>query len=214
MRLAREGRLRLQLLGIALLVSAGAEGAHAQDATAVVRGSVVLAEGISVPEAGPVVAYLEPLSVAAAPRAPQGAPVLRQKHARFAPGFMVVSAGESVKMPNEDAIYHNVFSYSKPNEFDLGLYPPSASRSVKLLHPGVVKIYCSIHQSMSAIILVTPTSDFARVKSSGKFEIRDVQPGRYRLHVWSEKLPEQTRSMSIAAGETVRVKVEIGGAGP
>jgi plastocyanin len=140
--------------------------------------------------------------------------VLRQKNARFAPGFMVVSAGESVKMPNEDAIYHNVFSYSKPNEFDLGLYPPLASRDVKLLHPGVVKVYCSIHESMSAIILVTPTSDFARVKSSGKFEIRDVQPGRYRLHVWSEKLPEQTRSISIAAGDTVRVKVEIGGARP
>ena len=214
MRLAPARRLRLHLLGVALLVSAGAEGVRAQDATGVVRGSVALAEGISVSDAGPIVAFLEPLSVAASPRAPRGVAVLRQKDARFVPSFMVVSAGQRVEMPNEDAIFHNVFSYSKPNDFDLGLYPPSASRSVKLRHPGVVRIYCSIHESMNAIVLVTPTPDFARVKSSRKFEIRDVQPGRYRLHVWSEKLPEQTRSISVAAGDSVRVKVEIGGAGP
>jgi len=214
MRLAPARRLRLHLLGVALLVSAGAEGVRAQDATGVVRGSVALAEGISVSDAGPIVAFLEPLSVAASPRAPRGVAVLRQKDARFVPSFMVVSAGQRVEMPNEDAIFHNVFSYSKPNEFDLGLYAPKASRSVRLRHPGVVRIYCSIHESMNAIVLVTPTPDFARVKASGKFEIRDVRPGRYRLHVWSEKLPEQTRSINVAAGATVRVKVEIGGAGP
>jgi len=214
MRLAPARRLPLQLLVVALLVSASAEAVRAQDATAVVRGSVILAEGIAVDDAGPIVAFLEPLSVATSPRAPKGVPVLRQKNARFTPDFMVVTAGQSVSMPNEDDIYHNVFSYSKPNEFDLGLYAPKASRSVRLRHPGVVRIYCSIHKSMNAMVLVTPTPDFARVKASGKFEIRDVRPGRYRLHVWSEKLPEQTRSINVAAGASVRVKVEIGGAGP
>ena len=215
MGLVSTRRLPLQLLGLALLFGAGPQGAQAQDGTAVVRGSLSFAaEGLAISDAGPIVAYLEPLSVETEARAPRRTATLLQKDARFRPGLLVISAGQSVEMPNQDAIYHNVFSYSKPNDFDLGLYPPAASRTVKFRHAGVVKVYCSIHESMTATLLVTPTPDFARVKSSGKFEIGDVAPGRYKLHLWSEKLPETSRTLSLAAGDVVPLKIVIGSPSP
>ena len=46
-------------------------------------------------------------------------------------------------MPNDDVIFHSVFSYSTPNDFDLGLYPRGESRGERRFqYPGVVRICC------------------------------------------------------------------------
>jgi plastocyanin len=69
---------------------------------------------------------------------------MHQREARFAPPFLAIAAGQSVAMENDDAIYHNVFSFSKSNDFDLGLYPAGESRTVTFRYAGVVRTYCSI----------------------------------------------------------------------
>ena len=112
-------------------------------------------------------------------------------------------------MPNDDAIFHNVFSFSKPNDFDLGMYPSGQSRQVTFKHAGVVKIYCSIHESMSGTIFVSPSPWFAVAKANGDFEIAGIPPGRHTLRVWNEKLPEATRSVTLDAGEHERVDIQL-----
>jgi len=121
-----------------------------------------------------------------------------------------VAAGQPVQMANDDAIYHNVFSYSRPNDFDLGLYPAGESRTLRLRHPGVVKLYCSIHETMNATILVTPTPWFDTVNGRGGYALTGVPPGRYRVSVWSERLPVATRDAVVRAGESLRLDWVIG----
>jgi len=182
--------------------------------TVVVRGRATLSlHGVSLADVLPVVVYLEPLD-APPPRPPATPrPTVHQRDARFAPRFLAVAAGQTVEMPNDDAIYHNVFSYSKPNDFDLGLYPAGQSRAVSLRHPGMVKLYCSIHESMTGTIFVAPSPWFATVSADGRFAIPGVPPGRYRLATWPERLPATRREITVRAGEAAPLTVALVDAG-
>jgi plastocyanin len=203
------GPLALGLLLAWFLPPAAAQEAESGN----VRGRVRLeVDGIKIAEAGPMVAYLEPLGGGPAPRPPATVPKVYQKDARFSPQFLAIAAGQSVAMPNDDAIYHNVFSYSTPNDFDLGLYPAGESRSVTFRHAGVVRTYCSIHESMSGTIFVAPTRYFAVLRPSGDFEIRDVAPGRYKLTTWCERLPSISREIQVQPGRGASVDLVISSA--
>ena len=191
------------VLGVALAAQAAAAGE--------LRGRVALeVPGARLADFGPVVVYLEGGGGAVAP---SGRPELRQRDALFAPSFLAVAAGDSVEMPNDDDIFHNVFSFSAPNDFDLGLYPAGESRRVAFRHPGVVKVYCSIHEAMSATIFVAPTRWFAVADADGSFSIPDVPPARYRLRTWAEKLPASERPVDVGAGVT-SIDVRLGEATP
>jgi len=167
---------------------------------------------VALADAGPVVVALEP----EAPRAlaaNDSIAELHQRGARFEPAFLAVSVGQPVRMPNQDTIFHNVFSYSRPNHFDLGLYPAGESRTIRFAAPGPVRIYCSIHEDMNGLIYVAPSRLFARPDARGDFRIEKVPAGRYRLHVWSERLPELVLPIAFAAGEQLRRELALGGAG-
>jgi plastocyanin len=176
------------------------------------RGRVTLGvAGVPLAAVAPIVVYLEPLDGSrAGGGGPQRAARMRQHDARFAPPFLVVPAGTSVEMANDDAIYHNVFSYSRPNDFDLGLYPAGETRTLVLKHAGVVKLYCSIHESMNATILVTPTRWFDVVDAKGGYAITGIRPGRYRAVMWAERLPTTAKEIEIGAGQKPAIDWVIG----
>ncbi len=203
-------------IGFALALLAAAGAARAQPApTGSVAGRIELGvAGARVADQGPIVAYLDAPEVGAQlPYAvPSEVAEVRQAGVRFRPRFLVVVAGQRVALPNDDPIYHNVFSYSKLNAFDLGLYPQGQSRTVVLRHPGVVRTYCSIHESMSGTILVAPSPWYDVADASGAFEIRGVPPGRYRLQIWNDRLPRAARLVRVSAGEAARAVVTLGDA--
>ncbi len=109
---------------------------------------------------------------------------LNQQDARFQPDVIVVPVGSTVEFPNLDPIFHNVFSLSKAQPFDLGYYPQGHSRNVKFNNPGVVQVYCHIHANMYAAIVVTDSPWFQKPAADGSFSFSDVPPGRYRLMAW------------------------------
>lgn len=197
---------------LAMLVLAGG-AAHAQSrAEGRVHGRVRFdLPGMQLADLGPIVVYLAETGGSA----PAGAtPATRaasvhQKDARFAPAFLAIAAGQDVSMPNDDQIYHNVFSYSRPNEFDLGLYPAGASRSLTLRHPGVVKLYCSIHESMNGTLFVAPTPWFATAAADGSFALEGVPPGRHRLRTWNEKLPDTETAIEVPARGDLAVELSL-----
>jgi plastocyanin len=202
---ARCGARLGAVLGALLGLAAPARGGE-------VEGHVRLAvQGASLADAGPTIAWLEAVQGTLAYEVPARTPAIRQKDASFEPSFLVVAAGQTVWMPNDDTIFHNVFSYSRPNDFDLGLYPAGQKRAVTFKWPGVVRVYCSIHESMTALVLVTPSPWYDRVAASGEFRIRGVPAGRYRLRVWNERLPAAERIVEVAEPTPVRVEVAIGG---
>ena len=163
------------------------------------RGRVRLAlPGLTLPDVGPVVVYLESEKPSAVPAPPPA--LMRQSNAQFSPPFLAVAKGGEVAMPNDDAIYHNAFSFSSPNEFDLGLYPAGESRAVAFRHPGVVRIFCSIHEAMNGTVFVSPTPWFAVVDADGSFAIPSVPAGKYRVRTWAEKLPPIEQPLQMGSG--------------
>lgn len=201
-------RWSCRVLMAAIFVCAAAVPAAAGD----VAGQVSLGlAGMRLADIGPTVVFLEPAAGGAAVADPSGdVPVIRQRDARFDPEFLVVRAGQGVAMPNDDTIFHNVFSFSRPNDFDLGVYPSGDAKTVVFAHPGLVKLYCSIHESMSGAVLVVPNGWFASVSSGGSYRIAGVPPGDYALTVWNEKLPPDRRRLTVAGDRIQVVDIELG----
>jgi plastocyanin len=188
-------------LALALLLAAPARAGE-------VRGRVALGvQGVSLEDTGPIVVYLESAGQPLHFALPQRPLEIHQKDASFAPSFLVIAAGETVVMPNDDVIFHNVFSYSTPNDFDLGLYPRGDSRAKVFQYPGVVRIYCSIHESMNATIFVAPSIWHAVAGPHGEYSIRDVPAGKYRLRTWNRRLPPAAQLVEV--GDTNVVTADL-----
>jgi plastocyanin len=115
-----------------------------------------------------------------------------QKNKMFLPHVMAVTVGSAIDFPNRDPIFHNAFSNHDGQVFDVGLYPPGSSRTVVFRRPGAVRVFCNIHSTMSAIIVVLPTPCFAVTAANGIFQIPDVPPGPYTLKVFHERATPAT----------------------
>ena len=112
--------------------------------------------------------------------------VIEQAGKKFVPNWAVVQRGTAIAFPNNDNIYHNVFSLSSGNSFDLGLYNSDGeAKTHTFTEPGAVDIYCNIHPQMAASVLVVPNRHFAKVKGDGTFEIPGVPTGRRKVVAWA-----------------------------
>lgn len=130
-------------------------------------------------------------------------PKLAQIDQCFMPRVVSVAAGGAVEFPNQDPIYHNVFSVSTTRRFDLGKYPKGQSRSVTFPKAGVVNVYCDIHSDMAAFVLVAPNRAFTQPGADGAFALLDVPPGRYVLHVWHPDFGAFEREVELAGDRTL-----------
>ncbi len=133
-----------------------------------------------------------------------------QKKAQFSPHVLPVVVGTTVEWPNKDDIYHNVFSYSEAKYFDLGLYKNGDTKSVTFDKAGRVDVFCSIHSSMSCIVLVLENPYFAATTDKGVFTIPDVPPGTYKLKAWHERLPPQIKEITVPSTGEVKVDFTLG----
>ena len=112
-----------------------------------------------------------------------------QKDKTFIPHVLPIPQGSFVDFPNADPIFHSAFSSYNGQIFDVGLYPPGETRSVRFARPGSVRVFCNIHPAMSAVILVLTTPYFATTDARGSFRI-DAPAGIYDLHVFHERATE------------------------
>ena len=127
---------------------------------------------------------------------------IRQNHEAFVPHVTVVTTGSTVDFPNDDLIFHNVFSLSRTAEFDLGRYPQGASKSRVFTKAGLVKVYCQLHSHMSALIRVFDHPYFAVPDVDGRFVSPTVPAGTYDVVAWHERVGEVTTSATVTAGGT------------
>jgi len=135
--------------------------------------------------------------------------VLDQNGVRFSPDFIVVPVGSTVQFPNSDPIFHNVFSLSKAQSFDLGYYPQGQSRSVKFNTPGVVQVYCHIHASMYAAIVVTASPWYENPASDGGFSFSNVPPGHYQLTAWHKVAGLFKRDVEVPENGSVEADIRV-----
>ena len=109
------------------------------------------------------------------------------KNKQFTPQAIGIPVGATVDFPNQDPIFHNIFSVSTPNQFDLGLYKGGDSRKHAFDSPGVVKVFCNVHPQMTATIVVVPTSFMVLTDKSGNFSFSDVPPGIYEIKAYADE---------------------------
>jgi plastocyanin len=135
---------------------------------------------------------------------------IKQENKQFIPRVAVVPMGSSVSFPNLDPIFHNVFSNSPKNSFDLGSYRAGdKTRAAVFNSPGVVDIYCNMHQRMSAHVLVVPSKLYVRVKPDGSFRLEGVPAGARTLVAWSPSLKPVQQKVDVDGNDTARVAFEM-----
>ena len=181
----------------------GMYSAHGGNPAPLLLSSGTLAQGRLSERA---VIYLESDELNQAPYPlPARAPSLDQKNLQFHPQVLAVMVGTKVEFPNRDNLFHNVFSYSQPKDFDLGRYPKDDSRSVTFDRPGVVRVYCDIHSHMSATILVLKHPYFTSPDDAGEYILPRVPPGKYRVILWYDREVLERKSVEVKAGENLQL---------
>ena len=128
--------------------------------------------------------------------------VIEQRNKTFAPHLMAVPIGSTVAFPNFDSIFHNVFSLSAPQRFDLGLYKSGDMRQVVFDKPGIIRLGCNIHANMSAYLVVVDAPHYVVSEQDGNFSFRSLKPGKYRVQAWSEQSSDPIATeITIKAGD-------------
>ena len=222
---SRSGRARLLLAfaGVGLFAATGpldfARGALAAQQPSIVRGRVEI--GIPIATRRPTNAYgrtvgtpklaseSERRHVVIYLRDAKPQPVtpmrvqIRQRDENFIPRVVAVTVGSEVEFPNDDSIYHNVFSLSRARTFDLGRYPRGETRSVRFDKPGIVKVFCQIHSHMTSTVMVFDHPWFAVPTDDGRFELRAMPAGERLITAWHERLGDTTLRVRVDGGRPV-----------
>lgn len=138
-----------------------------------------------------------------------GTASMKQEGKQFIPQTLVVQRGTKVDFPNRDAIFHNVFSVSPDNSFDLGSYRQGETKSVTFTKPGVVSVYCNMHPQMVGHILVVPGPYYVTAGKDGFFKIPKAPAGKYKVVAWAPNAKPVTTEIEIADGQATTVELEL-----
>ncbi len=126
--------------------------------------------------------------------------VVDQRDRQFVPQVTVIQAGTTVRFPNNDSVSHHVYSFARPNAFELPLYKGGGRPEIRFDHAGVITLGCNIHDAMLGWIVVVETPHFGITDDEGSVDFPDLAPGSYRVRVWSPRLD---RVKSLDAGSVV-----------
>jgi plastocyanin len=154
--------------------------------------------------AADAVVYVDDIVVAT-----RGSATMKQENKQFLPPVLVVQKGMTVQFPNMDAFFHNVFSVTPDNSFDLGNYRQGESKGVTMSKPGVVSVYCNMHPQMVGHILVVPNGNFVRAGKDGFFRLTNVPAGRHRIVAWAPDAKPVATDAEVSEAEPVTVEIEL-----
>lgn len=168
-------------------------------------------------KAGQLAAPAKPVAVVyleGAPGTSRSSPtvsVMGQRGYQFEHHVLPIQTGTRVEFPNHDEDYHNVFSLSKVKRFDLGRYRMGENPPALVFDkPGVVRLYCEIHQHMRGVILVLDTPHFVTTSPDGKYRLKGLPAGSYTLKAWLDEKTVLSSPVTLKAGQTLRM--DFGGA--
>lgn len=158
------------------------------------------------PDPPAAIVYLEgdfPTSTGAPPVAE-----MAQHAYQFSPGLLAIRAGSIVRFPNRDDEYHSVFSYSKTKRFDLGRYAKDETPAeLTFDQPGVVRVYCEIHDHMRSAIVVLDTPYFQKTDANGRYRLTDLPAGRWVLKAWLED--DSVRQQPVELRDDAPLRVDF-----
>jgi hypothetical protein len=136
--------------------------------------------------------------------------VLDQKGCVYAPHVVVVPTTGELDILNSDGVLHNIHSYSTLNP-PFNVAQPKFKKVVteKFSKPEIIKATCDAHNWMQGWIVATDTPFVAVSDAEGRFTMRDLPPGHYKVEIWQETLGKQVKDVSIRAKEDTKLNVEL-----
>lgn len=172
-----------------------------------VTGSVTLLDkgGRPAPDLSDAVVYIEGV----APGMKPTRATITMKGKSFSPHVVVIGVGGTVEFPNEDPIFHNVFSVSGDNRFDLALYKRPKTGAWTFAHAGIARVYCNIHPQMSALVSVRENPFFVKASTDGRFSIEGVPAGHRTLTAWHERGGEVSTDILVPAEGQVSARLSL-----
>ena len=185
--------------GILLALGSGCAAASEQ-----LHIAVQDASGAPVPSA---VVYL----LGAAPQKADKADdvIIDQQDSQFLPQISVIQTGTEVEFPNNDSVSHHVYSFARPNTFELPLYKGETRPRIRFDYPGIVTLGCNIHDSMLGYLVVVDTPYFGITDADGMLVIEKPVAGSYSSFVWSPRLdprePLAMQTIMLARDELTTV---------
>lgn len=138
---------------------------------------------------------------------PEAPAVLNQKGCVYVPHVLGLMVNQALSIRNSDGILHNVKTRSRKNRpFNMGM-PKDKLEASKTFSKAehIFAVKCNVHSWMTAYIGVLSHPFFDVTDRDGEFSITGLDPGTYELEAWHEKLGTQTRTVTIAADESVGV---------
>lgn len=134
---------------------------------------------------------------------------IEQRNSQFEPDLAVIPVGSTVEFPNDDPIFHNVFSLSHAKEFDLGYYPRSKSKSVKFDRAGIVQVYCHIHANMYAALVITDSPWYGKPGADGTVSFQNVPAGHYRASAWHKVAGLYQAAIDVPATGNIQADIYV-----
>lgn len=148
-----------------------------------------------------------------------GKVTIDQQACRFHPHVSAVLKGTKMEIINSDPVLHNVHDYDGSRTvFNLAM-PLKDQKIVKKATMGKEEITAGLsvnrlgcdagHTWMSAYVAVAETPYIAVTDANGAFTIPDVPVGTYGLLVWHEKLGTTEGKVTVTAGGTATVNLDL-----
>ena len=131
--------------------------------------------------------------------------VIGQRNLDFDPRVVAVRVGTKVDFPNNDKVFHNVFSFRDGKKFDLGMYPVGTSKPVVFDKAGLSRIFCEVHPHMAAYVMAVDSPYFSVSDDRGAFAIPGVPAGTYTYHAWRPGGPTLTGAVTLQLGSVLDV---------
>ena len=128
--------------------------------------------------------------------------IIDQKGCKYNPHVLAIVRDSTVKILASDPTNHNIHTYSFDNDPINLMMIPGQDYEHEFEEPELVKVECDLHKWMSAWIFVTDNPFFAISGNGGRFKIKDVPPGKYKLHAWHEILGSISQKINVEDGLT------------
>lgn len=122
----------------------------------------------------------------------------------FEPAFQVAQLAARVEIGNADPVAHNthLFDRRRRTLFNVAL-PQQGVPVLRVLgRTGLFEARCDLHAWMRAAVFVPPNAHYAVIREAGDFALRDIAPGRWRLHAWTAARGESVQAIDLAPGAT------------
>ena len=127
----------------------------------------------------------------------------------FEPHVQVGRRGK-VDILNSDPVLHNTHGYyGKATAFNVALPFKDAKVTKTLKRFGEMKTDCDAHGWMLGWVYVVSNPYFMQTGADGMYSLDDVPPGDYTLVVWQESLGETETPISVNAGATTELSIEL-----